>query len=156
MSAVRNPLMVAALPLVALLVAVPVAGGAEEGQPLARPPDYARLALRGDGMKQDSTSLAIVAAARLLGGEADYATVCCLTSNASLPPSTWARSVRRGGTWRRARETGRFWSFVKEHVDAGRPILSEHLDGGLVTGYRVKGGERQVWFDGPVGRVGSP
>ncbi|MBM4038771.1 MAG: hypothetical protein FJ290_09670 [Planctomycetes bacterium] len=50
------------------------------------------------------------------------------------------------------RDEERFWAFVKGHVDAGRPILSEHLDGGLICGYREKAGTRQVWFDGPVGR----
>ena len=49
-------------------------------------------------------------------------------------------------------EAERLWAFVKEHVDAGRPVLSEHLDGGLITGYREKGGVRQVWFEGPEGR----
>ena len=28
------------------------------------------------------------------------------------------------------------WRFVNKHVDAETPIMSEHLDGGLITGYR--------------------
>ncbi len=43
------------------------------------------------------------------------------------------------------------WRFVCRHVDAGTPILSEHLDGGLVTGYQEHGGRRRLHFDGPVG-----
>ena len=50
------------------------------------------------------------------------------------------------------RDANRFWTFVKQHVDAGRLILSEHLDGGPMYGYREKDGEREVWFGGPVGR----
>ena len=49
------------------------------------------------------------------------------------------------------REKEKFWAFVKKHVDAGTPILSEHLDGGLIYGYYEKDGARQVWFNGPVG-----
>ena len=43
------------------------------------------------------------------------------------------------------------WRFAKEHVDAGTPIMSEHLDGGLITGYRDDGGDRRLYFDGTVG-----
>jgi hypothetical protein len=42
------------------------------------------------------------------------------------------------------------WDFVKRHIDAGRPIVSTHTDGGLVYGYRIKEGERQIWFDGTI------
>jgi hypothetical protein len=49
-------------------------------------------------------------------------------------------------------EVERLWAFVKKRVDAGSPVLSEQWDGGLITGYRDKGGVRQVWFEGPVGR----
>ena len=51
------------------------------------------------------------------------------------------------------------WRFVKKHVDAGTPIMSEHLDGGLITGYREDDAERRLYFDGTVGagwlRVGA-
>ena len=40
------------------------------------------------------------------------------------------------------------WDFVKKHVDAGTPIMSEHFDGGLITAYREQDGKRQVFFDG--------
>lgn len=40
------------------------------------------------------------------------------------------------------------WAFVVKHVDAGTPIMSEHLDGGLISGYQEQGGTRQVFFDG--------
>jgi len=49
------------------------------------PLDYSRLALRGDGVGFDSVSLALVAAAHLLGREADYETVFCQTANAFAP-----------------------------------------------------------------------
>jgi hypothetical protein len=44
----------------------------------------------------------------------------------------------------------RLWSFVRRHVDAGTPVMSEHMDGGLIVAYRVKDGRRQVFFDGTV------
>jgi hypothetical protein len=43
------------------------------------------------------------------------------------------------------------WPFVRKHVDAGTPIMSEHLDGGLISGYREHNGARQIDFDGPAG-----
>lgn len=49
-------------------------------------------------------------------------------------------------------EADQFWRFVTSNVDASRPILSEHLDGGLICGYRELNGTRELWFDGPVGR----
>jgi len=45
-------------------------------------------------------------------------------------------------------DRGRLWAFVRRHVDAGDAILSEHLDGGLICGYREVGGKQQVYFDG--------
>lgn len=42
------------------------------------------------------------------------------------------------------------WSFVKEHLDAGTPVMSEHMDGGLISAYREKSGVRQLFFDGTV------
>ncbi|MEJ2678960.1 MAG: hypothetical protein P8174_07800 [Gemmatimonadota bacterium] len=47
-------------------------------------------------------------------------------------------------------EAGGLWSFVNRHVDAGTPIMSEHMDGGLIVDYRVTRGRRQVFFDGAV------
>ncbi len=43
------------------------------------------------------------------------------------------------------------WHFVRRHVDAGTPIMSEHMDGGLITGYRDDDGKRRLYFDGTVG-----
>jgi hypothetical protein len=42
------------------------------------------------------------------------------------------------------------WQFVKEHVDAGTPLMSEHMDGGLIAAYREKNGSRQIFLDGTV------
>ncbi len=42
------------------------------------------------------------------------------------------------------------WAFVKKHVDAGTPIMSEHMDGGLITGYHEEKCNRQICFDGTV------
>lgn len=46
------------------------------------------------------------------------------------------------------------WPFVVKHVDAGTPIMSEHMDGGLITAYRQQGGKRQVFFDGTAPGAG--
>ncbi len=43
------------------------------------------------------------------------------------------------------------WPFVVRHVDAGTPIISEHLDGGLITNHRQTGRQREIFFDGTVG-----
>jgi len=48
-------------------------------------------------------------------------------------------------------ETQRFVAFVKEHVDAGRPLITDQMDGGLIYGYRERDGVQQAWFGGPVG-----
>ncbi len=44
----------------------------------------------------------------------------------------------------------KLWSFVKRQVDAGTPIMSEHMDGGLITAYRDREGQRQLFFDATV------
>jgi hypothetical protein len=49
-------------------------------------------------------------------------------------------------------EKDRLWDFVREHVGEGRPLISEHLDGGLIIGYRERDGRREVRFEGPVGK----
>jgi len=51
----------------------------------------------------------------------------------------------------RTRRLEELWPFVVKHVDAGTPIMSEHLDGGLITAYRTADGYRQVWLDGTAG-----
>ena len=59
----------------------------------------------------------------------------------------------------RTSEPDEVWSFVVEHVSRGVPIMSEHLDGGLITAYRGDGGDsgdRQIEFDGPVGAGWMP
>jgi hypothetical protein len=55
-----------------------------------------------------------------------------------------------GYAWAPTKEPDRLWLFVQEHVDAGTPIMSEHLDGGLISGYREQDGRREVYFDGTV------
>jgi hypothetical protein len=42
------------------------------------------------------------------------------------------------------------WRFVTEHVDAGTPVMSEHMDGGLIAGYRENDGSCQIFLDGTV------
>lgn len=58
---------------------------ANQDQAMNPPVDYARLDLRGDGMSKDSVSLAVVAAAGMLGLEADYETVFCQSGTAFAP-----------------------------------------------------------------------
>ncbi|NQU41156.1 MAG: hypothetical protein HQ523_14485 [Lentisphaerae bacterium] len=48
-------------------------------------PDYEKLDLHGDGFRQDSFSLTVVAAANLLGKEIDYDTAFALSSNPFAP-----------------------------------------------------------------------
>jgi len=50
----------------------------------------------------------------------------------------------------RTAEPDVLWRFVQQHVDAGTPIMSEHMDGGLITSYREHGSQRQLFFDGTV------
>jgi hypothetical protein len=50
----------------------------------------------------------------------------------------------------RTAEPDELWPFVMDHVDAGIPIMSEHMDGGLITAYREQSGRRQFYFDGTV------
>jgi hypothetical protein len=45
-------------------------------------------------------------------------------------------------------EPDRLWSFVRQRVDSGVAIMSEHMDGGLISSYREKRGRRQLFFDG--------
>lgn len=48
----------------------------------------------------------------------------------------------------RTAESDELWSFVTKHVDSGIPVMSEHIDGGLITAYREQSGRRQLYFDG--------
>jgi hypothetical protein len=48
----------------------------------------------------------------------------------------------------RTAEPEELWPFVREHIDDGVPVMSEHMDGGLVTAYREQSGRRQIYFDG--------
>lgn len=50
----------------------------------------------------------------------------------------------------RTGDPGELWSFVVRKVDAGIPVMSEHMDGGLIPAYRRKDGRRQLFFDGTV------
>lgn len=78
------------LTLAAALAAIHIVAGARTADSKERSttmlrPDYATLELNGNGHRQDSFSLVICEAARLLGREADYETVYCLSSNAFAP-----------------------------------------------------------------------
>lgn len=42
------------------------------------------------------------------------------------------------------------WAFVTDRVDAGTPVMSEHMDGGLITGCRTRDGRREIFFEGTV------
>jgi hypothetical protein len=48
----------------------------------------------------------------------------------------------------RTAEPDELWSFVRDRVEARTPIMSEHMDGGLITAYREQSGRRQLYFDG--------
>jgi len=50
----------------------------------------------------------------------------------------------------RTAEPDNLWAFVTRYVDAGIPIVSEHMDGGLISAYRDTDDSRQVYFDGTV------
>ncbi len=86
-------MMSRALPIIAaylasLLMALHVPTAAASHTPkgdAGKMPDYAALALGGDGIAQDTLSLAVAAATELLGVPCDYETVCCLTANAFSP-----------------------------------------------------------------------
>lgn len=41
-----------------------------------------------------------------------------------------------------------FWNFICTHINADIPVLSEHMDGGIICGYRQQAGVREVWFVG--------
>ena len=56
----------------------------QEGNAMAGP-DYSKLDYKGNGHTQDSFSLAVQAAARLLGKRPDYEMIYCLSSNAFSP-----------------------------------------------------------------------
>ncbi|MDH3498057.1 MAG: BtrH N-terminal domain-containing protein [Gemmatimonadota bacterium] len=47
-------------------------------------------------------------------------------------------------------DPAQLWSFATRHVDSGTPIMSEHMDGGLIASYRTTRGHRQLFFDGTV------
>jgi len=55
-----------------------------------------------------------------------------------------------GYQWAPTGQPDKLWPFVQKHVDAGTPIMSEHLDGGLISGWREQDAKRQVYFDGTV------
>ena len=75
--------------LAILAVAVSACGAASGDSAVRRTgsaePDFAALHLQGDGMAQDSVSLSVVAAAKLLGRDADYLPVFCRSTNAFAP-----------------------------------------------------------------------
>ena len=48
----------------------------------------------------------------------------------------------------RTAEPDELWSFVRDRIEAGTPIMSEHMDGGLITAYREQSGQHQLYFDG--------
>ena len=50
----------------------------------------------------------------------------------------------------RTEDADALWGFVTTRVDAGTPVMSEHMDGGLITGYRTKRARREIFFEGTV------
>jgi hypothetical protein len=42
------------------------------------------------------------------------------------------------------------WEFCRKKVDAGVPVMSEHMDGGLIVAHRTHQDRRQLFFDGTV------
>ncbi len=76
--------------LVVALASIQSAASAQTAEPKEEPavktvPDYSKLDLKGNGHTQDSFSLAVQSAAKLLGKEADYETIYCLSGNAFAP-----------------------------------------------------------------------
>jgi hypothetical protein len=39
------------------------------------------------------------------------------------------------------------WKLVCRNADAGNPVITTRNGGGLIYGYRVKDGEREIWYD---------
>ena len=64
-----------------------------------------------------------------------------------------ARALGYDYAAQRAADREAAWAFIRKHVDAGTPVLSEHMDGGLICGYREGDGVQQVLFmsGGPDG-----
>jgi hypothetical protein len=63
-------------------------------------------------------------------------------------PAQLGYEVRKAGF----RDREKLWGFIREHVDAGTPIATTIGDGGLIYAYRVRDGQREIWFEGePVG-----
>jgi len=58
---------------------------AGEASAVMEKPDYSKLVLKGDGHRQDSFSLTVQAAAKLLGIQADYETIYALSTNGFGP-----------------------------------------------------------------------
>jgi hypothetical protein len=50
----------------------------------------------------------------------------------------------------RTDQPAQLWRFVRSKVDSGTPVMSEHMDGGLITAYRMKRGRREIFFEGTV------
>ena len=72
------------------LASIQTAAAAQPPPPKGEPestalPDYSTLDLKGNGHTQDSFSLAVQAAAGLLGMDADYQAIYCLSGNAFAP-----------------------------------------------------------------------
>ncbi len=88
-----------------------------DGQPMANPVDLAGLQLRaqGDGMEDDSVAMAVVAAAHLLGKEADVGVVSCQLANAFAP------SIDLG------EDCTSHWHVCAWHAVAGLPAVRRRL-----------------------------
>lgn len=71
--------------LVVVLMCGIARGDAIPGDGGSAMPNYASLSLKGDGMSQDSLSLSLVAAARLLGRDGDYLATFCRSASAFCP-----------------------------------------------------------------------
>ena len=78
------------------------AGDQLMGERQMRSPDGRTVCLYGNGMQQDTVSLAVQAAARLLGRDADYQTTYCRSTNAFSPaidPGETCTSWWHVGAW---------------------------------------------------------
>lgn len=51
----------------------------------------------------------------------------------------------------RTKHAEELWGFVRSRVDSGVPVMSEHMDGGLITAYRTTRDHREIFFEGTVG-----
>ena len=109
---------------------------------MARKPDYSKLALQGNGHEQDSFSLAVQAAARMLGKDVDYETVAALSGNVFAPCICTGESCK---AWWGMYERSRGIRFHRCRL--GRRHVSCRAQRAAGTAQRPPGGEGQ-WHRG--------